>query len=180
MTTDPIKALKMGQPFAWVIPGDDNVRHDGWLDARIDQHGEFSKPLYSLEQIIAAIEALTPIAEGTSVVVPVVPTEAMLHAYQSAIKNHIRSLSTEERALLMKGDFTRIKPYEKAKIRYRAMIAAAPASPVVEDVVERMVRAFKAVLLDIDFLIERGHLTDIRNDMIYVEARAALAAIGRT
>lgn len=61
-----------------------------------------------------------------------------------------------------------------------ATLDAAPASPMVEDVVKRMVRAFKAVLLDIDFLIERGHLTDIRNDMIYTEARAALAAIRRT
>lgn len=49
-----------------------------------------------------------------------------------------------------------------------------------EDLVERVAKALENVLLDIDFMIERGLLPDIRDDMIYVEARAAIAAIGRT
>lgn len=65
--------------------------------------------------------------------------------------------------------------------KLRAMLAAAPpASPAPSDEgrVERIAKAFERVLLDIDFAIEQGILPDIMNDMIYVEARAALAAIG--
>jgi len=34
------------EPVAWIIPGDDNARDDGFIDARITRQGEFSKPLY--------------------------------------------------------------------------------------------------------------------------------------
>jgi len=34
-------------PFAWVLPGDDTARDDGFIDARIDREGEFTKPLYT-------------------------------------------------------------------------------------------------------------------------------------
>jgi len=50
-------------------------------------------------------------------------------------------------------------------------------APVDEGRVERIVKAFEGVLLDINFAIEQGILPNIMNDMIYVEARAALAAI---
>ena len=67
----------------------------------------------------------------------------------------------------------------------KAILAAIEAlKPMAEgthvnckEVTERLASALKAVLLDIDFLIEGGHLTDIRNDIIYFEARAALASI---
>lgn len=61
----------------------------------------------------------------------------------------------------------------------KAFAAAPPASPapVDEGRVERIVKAFEGVLLDINFAIEQGILPNIMNDMIYVEARAALAAI---
>lgn len=44
------------QPFAWVVPGDDNSYGDGWLAARIDADGEFTKPLYARPQS-AALDA---------------------------------------------------------------------------------------------------------------------------
>jgi len=34
------------QPFAWVIPGDDNANANGFLGAMCYKHGEFTKPLY--------------------------------------------------------------------------------------------------------------------------------------
>jgi hypothetical protein len=40
-------SAQAAKPFAWVLPGDDNARDDGWLDARIDRQGEFTKPLYT-------------------------------------------------------------------------------------------------------------------------------------
>jgi hypothetical protein len=42
------------KPFAWVLPGDDTARDDGFIDAMVIQQGEFSKPLYTA----AALEAL--------------------------------------------------------------------------------------------------------------------------
>lgn len=34
-------------PVAWVLPGDDHERDGGWIDARINREGEFTKPLYA-------------------------------------------------------------------------------------------------------------------------------------
>ncbi|PDT86529.1 hypothetical protein [Sinorhizobium sp. BJ1] len=36
-----------GEAVAWVIPGDDNARDDGWLDAMAWREGEFTRPLYA-------------------------------------------------------------------------------------------------------------------------------------
>jgi hypothetical protein len=38
----------------------------------------------------------------------------------------------------------------------------------------RLREALKRMLLEFDFLVEAGNLPDIRNDMIFDEARAAL------
>jgi hypothetical protein len=35
------------EPVAWVIPGSDNARADGFIDAMAWQEGEFSRPLYA-------------------------------------------------------------------------------------------------------------------------------------
>jgi len=43
-------------PFAWVIPGDDNARGDGFLDAMAWESGEFSLPLYRAAKSIKAGE----------------------------------------------------------------------------------------------------------------------------
>jgi len=40
---------------------------------------------------------------------------------------------------------------------------------------ERLRESLKRLLLEFDFLIEDGYLADIRNDVIFDEARAALA-----
>jgi hypothetical protein len=40
-------------PFAWAIPEPDNANADGWLDCRVSQDGEFSKPLYEHPPTIA-------------------------------------------------------------------------------------------------------------------------------
>ena len=40
-------ARSTAEPVAWVIPGDDNARHDGALSAMAWQEGEFSCPLYA-------------------------------------------------------------------------------------------------------------------------------------
>ena len=42
-------APSVAEPVAWVIPGDDNARQDGWLDAKCFKDGEFSLPLYRLD-----------------------------------------------------------------------------------------------------------------------------------
>ena len=45
-----IEAYKASlKPVAWVIPGDDNARPDGWLDAKCFKDGEFSLALYRLD-----------------------------------------------------------------------------------------------------------------------------------
>jgi hypothetical protein len=33
-------------PFCWVIPGDDTANMNGFIDAHVSNHGEFTKPLY--------------------------------------------------------------------------------------------------------------------------------------
>lgn len=38
---------KQEQPVAWVIPGRDNARADGFIDAMAWEEGEFTKPLYA-------------------------------------------------------------------------------------------------------------------------------------
>jgi hypothetical protein len=43
---------------------------------------------------------------------------------------------------------------------------------------DALVEALKRVLQDIDFMVEDGTLRDIRNDIIYAAARAALALAG--
>ena len=43
--------------------------------------------------------------------------------------------------------------------------------PIAKDLYE----ALERVLLDIDFMIEDGTITDVREDIIYTKARAALA-----
>jgi hypothetical protein len=35
------------KPFAWVLPGDDTARDDGFIDAMVIEQGEFTKPLYT-------------------------------------------------------------------------------------------------------------------------------------
>lgn len=42
----PTEAAK---PIAWVIPGDDNAREDGSIDAMAWQEGEFSRPLFAAQ-----------------------------------------------------------------------------------------------------------------------------------
>lgn len=85
----------------------------------------------AVEAIIAALKEMKGMGEGTHVVAPKEPTIEMLHACQSAMKNYIRSLSPEDRKAMGWKNLEdpskygyRIKPYEKAKIRYRAMLAA--------------------------------------------------------
>jgi hypothetical protein len=41
-----------------------------------------------------------------------------------------------------------------------------------------LVAALKRMLLEFDFLIEAGRIPDVRNDVIFVAARAALAKAG--
>ncbi|MDE2020590.1 MAG: hypothetical protein KGJ13_09670, partial [Patescibacteria group bacterium] len=35
------------EPVAWVIPGDDTAKVNGFIDAMCYQHGEFTRPLYA-------------------------------------------------------------------------------------------------------------------------------------
>ena len=43
---------------------------------------------------------------------------------------------------------------------------------------ERLRAALERMLLEFDFMVERGVIPDVRNDIIFVEARAALAQGG--
>lgn len=51
------------RPFAWVIPGDDNEDMNGFIDARITEEGEFTKPLYD-EAALSALQARAEAAEA--------------------------------------------------------------------------------------------------------------------
>lgn len=44
------------RPYCWVLHGDDNATLDGWIDARISEEGEFSKPLYEAREIAELVE----------------------------------------------------------------------------------------------------------------------------
>ena len=46
------------EPVAWVLPGDDNARADGFLDAMAWKGGEFTKPLYASPRPEAVEEAV--------------------------------------------------------------------------------------------------------------------------
>jgi hypothetical protein len=54
------------------------------------------------------------------------------------------------------------------------IVAAVNALPELVERVKRLEAAMKRMLLEFDFLVEAGNLPDIRNDMIFDEARAAL------
>ena len=42
------------------------------------------------------------------------------------------------------------------------------------DEIERLRAALERMLLEFDFMVESGVISDVRNDIIFVEARAAL------
>ena len=44
---DMALAAAEAEPVAWVIPGQDTARDDGFLNARMDRDGEFTRPLYA-------------------------------------------------------------------------------------------------------------------------------------
>jgi hypothetical protein len=59
----------------------------------------------------------------------------------------------------------------------RALLVIETAINALPELLERVKRleaAMKRMLLEFDFLVEAGNLPDIRNDMIFDEARAAL------
>lgn len=47
---DTLSTRPAQEPVAWVIPGQDTARADGFLDAMAWQEGEFSRPLYAAPQ----------------------------------------------------------------------------------------------------------------------------------
>ena len=49
------------EPYAWVVPGDDQSRPSGSIDAMAWREGEFTKPLYAQPQAAPAWEDLTAI-----------------------------------------------------------------------------------------------------------------------
>jgi hypothetical protein len=55
-------------PYCWVLPGDDTANADGWIDARVSQEGEFTKPLYEAPPAPAQVEAASLPAPGGVVV----------------------------------------------------------------------------------------------------------------
>ncbi len=56
----PVEAPAHVEPVAWVIPGDDNAKCNGFLDAMAHEEEEFSQPLYAHPPTDAAeIERLT-------------------------------------------------------------------------------------------------------------------------
>lgn len=44
---EELKKLAEAKPVVWVIPGDDNARDNGFIDAMVQNEGEFSRPLYA-------------------------------------------------------------------------------------------------------------------------------------
>lgn len=66
----------------------------------------------------------------TYALVPLEPTEEQLIAYRQALSRYIRSIPVEERdrRWIKKQYGFKIPEKEKAAVRYRAMILAAPAS----------------------------------------------------
>ena len=115
------------------------------------------------QTILAAIEALKPLADGTHVVVG------------SVFLNDLRAIADTGGRRIETAMDACDKIIELIDMERR--LGPVSTAPVDEGRVERIVKAFEGVLLDINFAIEQGILPDIMNDMIYVEARAALAAI---
>ena len=96
---------KMGEPVAWIIPGDDNERADGFIDAMVYQEGEFNRALY------AAPPAAEPVIPEGWVLVPREPTGTMMEALEA----------TERSCDSCHGTVF------SGWAGYRAMIAAVPA-----------------------------------------------------
>lgn len=85
---------------------------------------------------LAAIEAHTrALREAGIVLAPLEPTEAMLSAYSGALKAHIEAVPEADRKWRKRRTFAggpagyKIPPDEKARCRYRAMIAARTEEP---------------------------------------------------
>ena len=54
------------------------------------------------------------------------------------------------------------------------MLFEDPDCNLAADAIEAYEEALRRILLDIDFMVESGVISDIRNDVIYMNARAAL------
>jgi hypothetical protein len=94
----------------------------------------------------ARAQSATGAVEGEWVTVPREPTEAMLRACATALKDYIDNHTTREERQA-KGGHTgyRVTAATKAAVRYRAMIAAVPTLPAREwtdEQVEAAVRKF--------------------------------------
>ena len=70
----------------------------------------------------------------------------------------------------------RIIPLKLSDFDYAEKCCCEKASLAAE--IERLRAALERMLLEFDFMIESGVISDVRNDIIFVEARAALE--GRT
>lgn len=46
-----------GEPVAWILPGDDNESANGFIDARVNSEGEFTRPLYTAPPTHTALQA---------------------------------------------------------------------------------------------------------------------------
>jgi len=64
--------------------------------------------------------------------------------------------------------------YTEAQLEQAIRLAKAEAA----DENERLRAALERMLLEFDFMVERGVIPDVRNDIIFVESRAALAQGG--
>lgn len=54
-------------PIAWILPGDDNVNVNGFLDCRINNEGEFTAPVYDKRTIDALLSRLQVAQQELSV-----------------------------------------------------------------------------------------------------------------
>jgi hypothetical protein len=50
----------LNKPVAWVIPGDNNAREDGSIDAMAWEAGEFTRPLYAVTSTERGIDLDNP------------------------------------------------------------------------------------------------------------------------
>jgi hypothetical protein len=117
-------------PYCWVLPGDDTANADGWIDARVSQEGEFTKPLYEAPPAPAQVEAASlPAPDG----VVVKPLEWIDQRYAPTGFSSFYTVSKSEF-----GGFDLIDPNRYALARHPTDEAARAAA---QADYERRVRA---------------------------------------
>lgn len=103
------------EPVAWVIPGDDNARDNGAIDAMAWEEGEFTKPLYAAQpadagmreafvRVLASLAAAISILERTPKAKKAVASDKM---FDTMLDDYRKALEIGRAALTAPGATTK-------------------------------------------------------------------------